>query len=490
MPTPKTEAMRDDERPVIVWFRRDLRLADNPALHLAAASGRPVIALYVMDETAGVRRPGKAGLWWLDKSLRALEHALQEIGAELILRRGEAGTIVKTLAADFNAGAVFWNRLYDPVQVDRDKALKTALKNTGVQVKTCNAALLLEPWEIQTKTGGVYHVFTPFWRAARARIGEFAVYPPPKSLRAPKRQPSSDALANWGLHPEKPDWSKGFGDWTPGEAGAYGQLSQFIAGPLTDYPEHRDLPALNGTTRLSPHLHWGEIGPRQVFRAIDAAAHGRHNLDRQSEKVLSELGWREFNHHLLFEQPGLTTENFKPQFDTLPWREDKRAFSAWSQGLTGYPMVDAGMRELWTTGYMENRVRMVAASFLIKHLVIDWRKGEGWFWDTLCDADEANNVMNWQWVAGSGADASPWFRIFNPIAQGERYDPEGDYVRRWIPELAKLPAKHIHAPWTAPDALLKEAGVILGDTYPRPIVEHEVARKRALEVLKTTRAND
>ena len=490
MATPQTDARDDDDRPAIVWFRRDLRLADNPALHLAASSGRPVIPLFVLDETSGVRFPGAAGRWWLDKSLKALQAAVHGIGAKLILRRGEAGKVVAALAKEVDAGAVYWNRLYDPGQVDRDKALKTALKAAGVEAKTCNAALLIEPWEIETKTGGVYHVFTPFWRAARARIGDFTVHPAPKTLPAPKRQPSSDTLASWALHPAKPDWSKGFGDWTPGEEGARARLSRFIAGALGDYPEHRDRPALHGTTRLSPHLHWGEIGPRQVFRAVEAAAHRRHGLDSQAEKFLTELGWREFNHHLLFERPALPTENFKPQFDALPWRKDKRGFTAWTKGLTGYPMVDAGMRELWATGYMENRVRMIAASFLIKHLLIDWRDGEGWFWDTLCDADEANNVMNWQWVAGSGADASPWFRIFNPIAQGERYDPEGEYVRRWVPELAKLPAKHIHAPWTAPEAALKDAGVTLGERYPKPIVEHEVARERALDILKTTRAKD
>jgi deoxyribodipyrimidine photo-lyase len=480
-------AKTDDDRPVIVWFRRDLRLADNPALHLAAASGRPVIPLYILDETDGVRAPGAAGLWWLDKALKALIEALHERGATLILRRGEAAKIVRETAKNAGAAAVYWNRLYDPGQVDRDKALKTALQSDGLEVKSCNASLLLEPWEIETKTGGVYHVFTPFWRAARAQIGAFSLHPAPKSLRAPDRPPSSETLANWRLHPTEPDWSKGFEDWTPGEEGARQRLSRFIHKALTDYPQHRDLPALQATTRLSPHLHWGEIGPRQVFRAIEDAAHGHPALQPQADKFLSELGWREFNHHLLFERPELAKENFKSGFDHMPWRHDSRAFHAWTKGLTGYPMVDAGMRELWATGYMENRVRMICASFLIKHLMIDWRDGEAWFWDTLCDADEANNVMNWQWVAGSGADAAPWFRIFNPISQGEKFDPEGAYVRRWVPELAKLADKYLHAPWTAPSEVLEKAGVRLGHSYPGRIVEHDKARQRALGALKATR---
>ena len=477
----------DDDRPVILWFRRDLRLADNPALHLATSSGRPVIPLYILDETEGVRFPGAAGLWWLDKSLAALEDALQQRGAALILRRGDAANIVQEVVKTSKAAAVYWNRLYDPKQVDRDKALKAALQDQGVEVKTCDASLLIEPWEIETKTGGVYHVYTPFWRAARAKIGDFTVYAAPARLKAPPHNARSDALSAWALHPSKPDWSKGFGDWTPGEDGAHKRLTRFIDTRLSDYPEHRDLPAREATTRLSPHLHWGEIGPRQVFRAIDAAAHRHPDLHAQADKFLAELGWREFNHHLLFERPELPKRNFKAAFDAMAWRKDKRAFKAWTRGLTGYPMVDAGMRELWTSGYMENRVRMICASFLIKHLLIDWREGEAWFWDTLCDADEANNVMNWQWVAGSGADASPWFRIFNPIAQGEKYDPDGAYVRRWVPELAKLPNKHLHAPWTAPNAVLDKAGVRLGDTYPEPIVEHEQARKRALDALKGLR---
>jgi deoxyribodipyrimidine photo-lyase len=483
-----TEARKDDG-PVLVWFCRDLRLADNPALHAAAASGRPVIPLFVLDETDGVRAPGAAGRWWLDKSLAALAESLEETGSRLILRRGEAAKIVQDVAKAANAHAVFWNRLYDPGVTERDAALEKALRADGVEVQTFNASLLFEPGAVTTKTGGVYQVFTPFWSAARSAVGDFSIHHAPKQLVAPGRWPRSEMLSSWGLHPSKPDWSKGFGVWTPGEAGAQKRLHTLTDDKLGAYPKRRDQPETEGTSRLSPHLHWGEIGPRKVFRAVETAGH-RHHQHSQAEKFLTELGWRDFNHLILAERPDVPTKNFKAAFDDFPWRKDKRAFAAWSKGLTGYPMVDAGMRELWATGYMENRVRMIAASFLIKHLLLDWRDGEAWFWDTLLDADLANNVMNWQWVAGSGADASPFFRIFNPIAQGEKFDPDGAYVRRWIPALKHLPAQYVHAPWTASEDVLRQAGIKLGDDYPKPMVDHDEARQRALAALRSMRKTD
>ena len=476
----------DHQAPILLWFHRDLRLADNPALHAAASSGRPVIPIFVLDETDGVRAPGAAGLWWLDKSLKALSEGLEAKGSRLILRRGEAAEVIRDVATTAGAHAVFWNRLYDPGVTARDAALEERLRTGGIEVETFNAAVLLEPGVVKTKTGGVYQVFTPFWTAARQAVDDFALHPAPKQLAAPKPWPHSDPLSSWGLHPTKPDWSKGFDVWTPGEAGAEARLHDFIDDKLADYPKRRDLPETEGTSRLSPHLHWGEIGPRQVFRAIETAGH-RHHRHAQAEKYLAELGWREFNHQILAERPDAPQKNYKAAFDDFPWRTDKAAFTAWTKGLTGYPMVDAGMRELWGTGYMENRVRMIAASFLIKHLLLDWREGEAWFWDTLLDADLANNVMNWQWVAGSGADASPFFRIFNPMAQGEKFDPDGAYVRRWVPELGKLPAQYIHAPWTAPDEVLQKAGVKLGADYPKPMVDHNTARLRALDALRSIR---
>lgn len=473
-----------DHAPVIVWFRRDLRLADNPALTAALESGRPVIPVYGLEEAEGVRPIGAAGLWWLDKSLRALAADLEERGSRLILRRGDAARMVEALAAETGAARVVWSRLYDKGAIARDTALKARLKSAGVEAESFNAAQLCEPWRLKTKAGEPYRVFTPYWRALRAEVGAFPLQPAPERLPGPKAWPPTDDLDAWGLHPTQPDWSKGFAPWTPGEAGANARLSAFIANDLKDYARTRDAPASEGSSRLSPHLHWGEIGPRQVWRAVEIATHRQPGLEAAAEKFLSELGWREFNTEILFHYGDLATANFKSAFDAFPWTENAAGLKAWKRGQTGYPMVDAGMRQLWATGFMHNRVRMIAASFLIKHLLIDWRAGERWFWDTLVDADEASNPANWQWVAGSGADAAPFFRIFSPMGQGERFDAEGAYVRRWVPELARLDAKYIHAPWTAPPEVLARAGVRLGQTYPKPIVDHDLARKRALEAFK------
>jgi deoxyribodipyrimidine photo-lyase len=467
--------------PVIVWFRRDLRLADNPALAAAAETGRSIIPLYILDETPGIRPHGGAALWWLDKSLAALAKAFEAKGLRLILRRGRADEIVQALVSETGAAAVLWNRLYDPDSIPRDVALKLALRARGVEAHSFNAALLNEPQDVRTGEGGGFKVFTAYWRAARARLHDVEAPPPPAKLPGPTSWPESDALSSWALHPTAPDWSKGFAPWKPGEAGAAKRLHAFVDSRLKGYGEARDIPAAEATSRLSPHLHFGEISPRQVWCATYAAAAAGDAPDREVEKFLSELGWREFNHHLLFHAPQMVAKAWKPAYDAVAWRKDKVAFRAWSRGMTGYPMVDAGMRQLWATGFMENRVRMLTASFLVKHLLIDWREGEAWFWDTLVDADQANNAGNWQWVAGSGADASPWFRIFNPVGQGEKFDADGAYIRQWIPELARLPAKVVHQPWTASAETLAGAGVTLGKTYPHPIVDLAQGRARALE---------
>jgi deoxyribodipyrimidine photo-lyase len=457
--------------PIIVWFRDDLRLADHPALHAAAATGAPVIPLFVLDE-AGARAPGAASLWWLDKSLSALAASLRGFHLKLVLRRGDASAIVQQLAAETRAEAVYWNRAYEPKVAARDERLRTALEDGGVPVRAFDAALLNPPGTVLTGDGGAFKVFTAFWRAARKRLEDVTAVPAPKHIQTYARPPKSDDLASWGLHPTKPDWSGGLAVWTPGEAGAAAQLDAFLETALADYPEGRDRPDRAGSSRLSPHVRWGEISPRQVWTAVQTAVAAGEASENAGERFLTELGWRDFNWQLLAAHPSLATRNIHGQFDAMAWRRAPKAFAAWTRGATGYPIVDAGMRELWATGFMHNRVRMITASFLIKHLMIDWRRGEAWFWDTLVDADPANNPANWQWVAGSGADASPFFRIFNPILQGRKFDPEGDYVRRWVPELARVSADLIHEPWRA------EASVRRG--YPDPIVRHDEARKRAL----------
>lgn len=462
----------------IVWFRQDLRLSDNPALHEAAQLG-DVLPLYILDETGdGYAQIGAASRWWLHHSLKALE---KDLGG-LVLRKGDPQEILLQLAENAGAERVFWNRCYEPHAIKRDKAIKAALSDVGVEVQSFNASLLHEPWEVETGSGEPYKVFTPFWRNIRTRD-------PGKPLQRPHKldlaSAKSDKLNDWTLTPSKPDWAKGWLDlWTPGENGARTRLDNFLRSRLKDYAADRDLPAEDATSRLSPHLHFGEISPRQIWARAHSTAEHHPELSKCADKFLSELAWRDFSYHLLYHWPTLPSKNWKSDFDDFPWRASSKDLDAWRKGQTGYPMVDAGMRELWATGVMHNRVRMIAASFLVKHLRIDWRKGAEWFWDTLVDADLANNAASWQWVAGSGADASPFFRIFNPITQGQKFDPKGDYVRKWCPELAKLDDKFLHEPWTASDEDLNAAGVKLGDTYPRPIVDHMTAREQALDAYR------
>jgi deoxyribodipyrimidine photo-lyase len=463
--------------PVLLWFRQDLRLSDNPALVAAARKG-PVIPVYILDDEAADQwKRGGASRWWLHHSLVALDKDLQKLGSKLILRRGPSGKALKALVTETGAQAVHWNRQYEPWAIARDTHLKEQLKAAGLQTESFNASLLREPWEMKTGAGGPYRVFTPFWRAVRADMTSIDLSPAPRQLPPPASWPASDELASWKLLPTKPDWATGFGPlWTPGERGARKRLDAFLSKALEGYAGNRDRPDIEATSRLSPHLHFGEISPRQVCKAAMAQAQSQ-GQESGADKFMSEVGWREFSYHLLYHFPHLPERNYRETFDAFPWNDDDTAFRKWTRGQTGYPVVDAGMRELWATGYMHNRVRMVAASFLIKHLLIPWQRGAAWFWDTLLDADLANNSASWQWVAGSGADAAPYFRIFNPVMQGEKFDPEGIYIRRWIPELKDCPDRFIQRPWEAPG--------FTSLRYPAPIVEHTMARDRALKAFQS-----
>ncbi len=471
------------KNPAIVWFRRDLRLADNPALMAGIESDRPLILLFI-HETDSNRPMGGAKKVWLHHSLASLSKSIQDSGGKLIIREGPSSAVLDDIIDQTGADHIFWNRRYEADSIERDSDIKASLKERSLEVKTFNGSLLTEPWEIAPKSGGDYYkVFTPYWRAAAQVIGPRIASNPP--LDAPSKLNGYDG--NLGSDdidwlPKNLDWDeKIIADWEPGEEGAKKRLTSFLDGPVSDYADERNIPSnKSGTSRLSPHLSAGEISPRQIWQAS-------RDSGKNVDKFLSEIGWREFSYVLLYHNPELATENYKSDFDNFDWNDDEQAYLAWTKGQTGYPFVDAGMRELYQTGWMHNRVRMVVASFLIKHLLMDWRKGEDWFWDTLLEADPAANAASWQWVAGSGADAAPYFRIFNPFGQGEKFDKSGDYVREFVPELKGLPDKYIQTPWDAPKEVLAKAGIALGKTYPYPIVEHKKARERALAAYKDSR---
>ena len=445
--------------PALFWFRRDLRLADNPGLAAAVAGGRPVVPVFIHDPAAD--KGGGALDWWLHHSLAALDGSLRALGSRLIVRQGDAETLIPRLAAETGAAAVYCNRLEEPWAVAQQQRIERRLRAEGRAFVAGNAALLFEIGGIVTQAGLPFRVFPPFWRVCPQER------PPAAPIDAPAALPPVDpALVSdcLDLLPTKPDWAGGLRQcWHPGEERAREALRRFIAERLEGYAARRDLPGETGTSALSPHLRFGEIGPRQLFHAIRNSAPPSHDSDR----FLAELGWREFSYHLLASFPDLPTRPLRPEFARFPWHDDPAAEAAWQQGRTGIPLIDAGMRQLWTTGWMHNRVRMAVASFLVKNLLIPWQKGAAWFWDTLVDADLANNSASWQWVAGCGADAAPYFRIFNPVLQGEKFDPDGAYVRRWCPELADLPDRFVHKPWEAGGA--------------KPIVDLRASRTRALE---------
>jgi deoxyribodipyrimidine photo-lyase len=474
-------------RRALVWFRADLRLEDHPAL-MAAAGADEALTVFIDETNAGFRPSGGARRWWLHHALAALAEALAARGGALVLLRGDSAVLIPEIAARYGCDLVTWNRRYGHAERACDAAIKSRLKADGIETASFNGHLLYEPMEVRSQAGGPLRVFTPFWKACRA------LREPPAPLPAPARMPAPIAvaeglrLADLSLLPTQPDWAGGLrATWQPGAEGAEARLSAFIEGPLAGYAEHRDRPDFPSTSMLAPHLAHGDISPRQVWHATEAAflAGATKANRRDIDKFFAELGWREFAYHLLFHYPDLARANYQPRFDAFPWERNDAALLAWQRGQTGYPVVDAGMRELWQTGFMHNRVRMIVASFLIKHLMIDWRAGEAWFWDTLCDADPANNAASWQWVAGSGADAAPYFRIFNPFTQGEKFDPEGGYVRRFVPELAGLDNSLIHRPWEATPQALSRAGITLGETYPKPLVDHGFARERALAAFKS-----
>jgi len=474
----------------IVWFRQDLRLQDNPALVAAVARGGPVVPVYVLDDAGEERWPaGGASRWWLHHSLAALDAALRERGSRLVLAQGETGPVLRGLIKATGATAVCWNRRYEPAVIARDKALKAGLTAAGVEAKSFNASLLFEPHTVRKKAGGPFQVFTPYWKHCQTLAVEAPVKLRAGPIAAPVKWPKSVRLDELGLLPVI-KWDAGFAKmWQPGEAGALKRLKKFTTEAMAAYAEQRNLPDSDGTSALSPYLHFGEISPRQIWAAVRALSKesGVFPANRGAQVFLSEVGWREFAYHLLYHFPHTPEQPLRADFAAFPWRKDVKHLRAWQRGLTGYPIVDAGMRQLWATGWMHNRVRMIVASFLVKHLRLSWQEGAGWFWATLVDADLANNTLGWQWSAGCGADAAPYFRIFNPILQGEKFDPAGKYVRRWVPELTKLPADFIHQPWAAPMHVLAEAGLTLGGEYPHPIVDHGEARVAALAALQAMR---
>lgn len=463
----------------LVWLREDLRLFDNPALHYAASIGE-VTPVYIFPEGLG-----GASYWWLHHSLKALQENLAEQGVRLILRTGEPASVLTELCQQTQAKLVVWNRVYSPLGIAAGAELKASLNKASIESKSFNGQLLIEPTQVLNKQGTPFKVFTPFWRHCMSMLEPTPLLDNPVFLKT-SHSLESESLSAWGLLPTSPDWSTGFdARWSPGEAGAQDKWQRFTEQTITRYKDGRDIPIEENTSMLSPHLTFGEISPKQIWFETHQAMASREIDSDNGSKFLAEIGWREYSRYLLVHFPHIISQPFNPKFVDFPWQDDAKLLSAWQRGQTGYPIVDAGMRELWSTGYMHNRVRMITASFLTKHCLTHWKEGMDWFWDTLVDADIANNTASWQWVAGSGADASPYFRIFNPILQGDKFDKEGAYIRRWVPELNKLDNKFINKPWEADPISLQLAGVTLGKDYPLPIVDHREAREKALTAYKS-----
>ncbi len=476
------------QTPIILWFRQDLRLADNPALQAAAETGAPLLPVYILDDdNAGDRKMGAASRVWLYHALSDLNNSLD---GQLYLAKGNAAQIISTLTKETEAQAVYWNRCYEPWRIDRDTKIKKDLESQNIDAKSFNGSLLWEPWDVLKNDGTPYKVFTPFYKK-----GCLSKAPPREPLPTPKNlnyfeYKSDSALDDLNLLPPAHEngWEKTIiQNWDISEQGAQQRLHDFLKDGLQNYKDGRNEPAGNNVSRLSPYLHFGQISPNTAWYAAQERG-TMEGWERDRDHFLSELSWREFSYSLLYHFPTLPWENLQPRFNDFPWHEERSGdLKKWQQGQTGYPIVDAAMRELYETGYMHNRTRMIVGSFLVKNLLIHWHRGEEWFWDCLFDADLANNSASWQWIAGCGADAAPYFRIFNPITQGEKFDPDGAYVRRFVPELKDMPKEYIHKPWEAPPLTLQEAGVELGKTYPHPIVDHKEAREKALKAFEQTK---
>jgi len=464
---------------VILWFRNDLRLHDNPALHHAVKSGAVVLPVFIHETTDRAWPPGAASRWWLHHSLQALDACLKKHGNRLHLFAGDAQEVLQGLIANTGADAVYANRRHEPANEAIDRNIQKALQGQGCPMHLYDANLLQPPEAILNQQGQPYKVFTPYYKASLARGLDNHVHPAPRNIPGYAKPLNDITLADLRLLPAIP-WDAGFRQyWTPGEAGARQRLQDFIDDGLKGYPQQRDIPAIDGTSHLSPHLHFGEISPRQVVAALRQSKHSAAN------EFVRQLIWRDFAHAVLHHFPHTSEKPFNERFKSFPWnKRSNKQLKAWQRGQTGIPIVDAGMRELWHTGYMHNRVRMIVASLLAKNLLLHWQHGARWFWDTLVDADLAQNSMNWQWVAGCGVDAAPYFRIFNPVSQGEKFDANGDYVRRWVPELARLDNKWLHRPWEASPKVLEDAGITLGRDYPKPIVDLKLSRQQALDAYK------
>ncbi|QSX77576.1 cryptochrome/photolyase family protein [Agrilutibacter solisilvae] len=466
----------------ILWFRNDLRLADNPALQALLRGDFTALPVYVhAPGEEGAWAPGAASDAWRRRSLQALDAQLRALGSRLHVFTGPTLDTLARVAQASGAQAVFWNRRYEPAIEARDAVVKRALRSQGLRAESHDAALLFEPWQVQTRQGDPYRVFTPFWRTALSQWRLPPESEAPRRLPAPAPTSALDEVELDLILPSPaPRWDAGFwSHWTPGEGGAREAMTEFATQRTADYALARDRPAVQGTSRLSPHLHFGEISPWRIVRALESSPAA------EREAFVRELGWREFAHHVLHHFPHTPEANFNPRFDDFPWAEVPPAhLDAWRHGHTGVPLVDAGMRELWHTGWMHNRVRMVVASFLVKNLRGHWRHGARWFWDTLVDADLANNTLGWQWAAGTGVDASPYVRVFNPTLQAQRFDPQGEYIARWLPGFERLPAALRHEPWRDPAAVAAVA-----PDYPRqPVVDLARSRQDALEAFARSRA--